>query len=295
MSDTFDLQYSDEGSASRYMFYKDTQEINIFVEDKGKEFEYEEIFSRLLPNIKILTLFSTGGKPAMKENFEEFGRFNTEKKSPNIFIADGDFDVLIKENDMIKDDHFIYLDAYNIEDYFFNEEACVKFAVGRLKQSAASVRTKINFDGWYAKIISQAKKLFLLYCFVQDTKPEAPNTANSAYDFIDGDTGFERAGAFDDYKKKLLDEYKIDVDLHKDDIGKLEDKYISIYGNDFWRLICGKFMLKSLMCYLRAKNIKPIKEDELRWWLISNMNMSRLQFLFDLINTIVSRHQLDSK
>lgn len=291
MSDTFNLQYSDEGSASRYMFYKDSQEVNIFVEDEGKEFEYEEIFSKLLPNIKILTLFSTGGKLAMKERFKEFGQFNKDNYIPNIYIADGDFDILIKEREMIKDDHFIYLDAYNIEDYFFDEEACVKFAVGRLKKPAASVRTKIDFDGWYNKIISQSKKLFLLYCFIQNTKPEVPNTANSPYIFIDGDTGFERAGAFNDYKTKLLNEYGIDVDLHKDDIDKLEKKYISIYENDFWRLICGKFMLKSLMCYLRSKKITSISEDELRWWLISNVNISKLQFLYDLINGIVCRTQ----
>ena len=64
MSDLCDLQYSPDASVTRYYYFKDNQDVNIFVEDQNKEFEYEEIFSKLLPGLKINSIFTTGGKSA---------------------------------------------------------------------------------------------------------------------------------------------------------------------------------------------------------------------------------------
>ena len=41
------LQFSEEAELNRYLFYSDLNEINFFVEDKDKEYEYETIFLRL--------------------------------------------------------------------------------------------------------------------------------------------------------------------------------------------------------------------------------------------------------
>ena len=48
MENTDDLLYSSEAKATEYLFFCDLNNINIFVEDEGKEFEYETIFKRLL-------------------------------------------------------------------------------------------------------------------------------------------------------------------------------------------------------------------------------------------------------
>ena len=47
MSDTYDLEYSNEALLSRVLFLSYENDINIFVEDIKKEFEYEELFERL--------------------------------------------------------------------------------------------------------------------------------------------------------------------------------------------------------------------------------------------------------
>ena len=48
MESTDDLRYSSEAVETEYLFFCDLNDINIFVEDEGKEFEYETIFKRLL-------------------------------------------------------------------------------------------------------------------------------------------------------------------------------------------------------------------------------------------------------
>lgn len=48
MENTDDLLYSSEAKTTEYLFFCDLNDINIFVEDEGKEFEYETIFKRLL-------------------------------------------------------------------------------------------------------------------------------------------------------------------------------------------------------------------------------------------------------
>ena len=292
MSDLCDLQYSPDASVTRYYYFKDNQDVNIFVEDQNKEFEYEEIFSKLLPGLKINSIFATGGKSALKKAFDEFGKY--DKQNPdhaNIFIADGDFDILIRPHEMITDEHFIYLDAYNIEDYLFDETACIKYAVGKLHKPLSFVRSRINFCEWYSKIISQSKKLFLTYCYIQSVRPDVPNVSNSPYVFLNANTGFERAGAFKQYKDSLLTEYKINIDSAKDDIDSIEKRYISIYGDDFWHLICGKFMLKSLMNYLISKGVKSIKEDDLKWWLISNISLKRFSKISSLVTKIIENQK----
>lgn len=294
MDESNDLRYSDEGCATRYLYYKDYQDINIFIEDQDKEYEYEILFSSLLPNLEFKTLFASGGKPAMKELYNEFGIVDVDNTNhPNIYIVDGDFDRIIFPDKMIVNDHFIYLDAYNIESYLFNEKACVKFAMGHLHLPYDKTKITINYQQWYSSIISQASELFFIYCNLQANHPSVKNIGNGPYIFIDNNTGLERVGALSQYKKKLLDENNIDIDAETEQIVEIKNNYRDIYGNDYWHLICGKFVLTSLMNYLASKRVKPIKENDLRWWLINNIALEPLDYLKHKINNIISKYKKD--
>lgn len=292
MENTSDLVYSSDASANRYLYFKDSQDINIFVEDQNKEYEYEEIFKKLLPFANIKTIFSTGGKLAMKERFYEFGVVDPSMPShPNVFIADGDFDRIIFSKNMIRNEHFIYLDAYNFEDYLLDEIACIRFAMGKLHTSSAATKTILKFSEWYQKIIEQAKKLFITYCFIQSYYPMVPTLNNGAYIFINEKTGFERVGAYKKYKETLLSSHNINIDCEKEKLEAIDKKYQSIYGNDYWHLICGKFLIKSLMCYLGSKGVKHFREDDLRWWLIDHINLENLDYLSEKINKLIEKYK----
>ena len=58
MRDNNGLTFSDDALSNRSLYLSEFNDINFFVEDKGKEFEYEEIFERLFDNkIQIFSVF----------------------------------------------------------------------------------------------------------------------------------------------------------------------------------------------------------------------------------------------
>lgn len=150
---------------------------------------------------------------------------------------------------MINHPHFIYLETYNIENYFIDEKACEQFAKGRLRCLDCEVKEKLNFIYWKDKIVNQAKKLFFVYCFIQKYYPEQETLSRPTGEFLDSHTGFEREdGAF----KKYWD-YVLNLDnTAEDKILDIKERYIKLNGNNFFNLICGKFLLDSLCWYLRS-------------------------------------------
>ena len=95
MKNDFDLVYSEEALLNRVLYLASSTEINIFVEDEGKEYEYEEILERLLSDdIKINLIFPTGGKLKLEEAYSLFGQSTEYGKC--FFIADGDFDIAVR-------------------------------------------------------------------------------------------------------------------------------------------------------------------------------------------------------
>lgn len=279
MDEVDDLMFSSEASVNRFYFYQDLNDINLFVEDEGMEYEYETIFKRLLENqYCINTIFSLGGKLKVKSRYEEFG--NNTDGIKNFYIVDGDFDRYINADKMIIDNCFIYLETYNIENYFLDESACIQFAKGKLKCYDNEVKRKINFYGWKEKIVTQSKKLFLCYCFIQKYYPQIPTISRSHYEFINYKTGFEREdNSYQNYWNSIL---KLDEDA-KNKIDNIACVYETKNGDDYFNLICGKFLFTSLCCYLR--NIIDCKFDynDLRWHLINNFDISKLKYVKDFI------------
>ena len=86
---------------------------------------------------------------------------------------------------------------------------------------------------------------------------------------------------------KLFCRHLIDIEHEFSKIDDIKAKFQTIYGEEYWHLICGKFLLTSLMKYLCSKNVKPICEKDLRWWLINNLSKEPLQYLVDDINDII--------
>ena len=147
-----DLMYSDDANAARYFFLRTTNDINFFVEDKDKEYEYEEIFDRMFEGkYRINSIFGVGGKEQLKDRFHEFGVCDPESNAINIYLADGDFDILLTPSAMIHNQNFIYLKAYNIETYYIDENAIIEYLRGVLKLRKKEVKTLLNFESWYDK------------------------------------------------------------------------------------------------------------------------------------------------
>ena len=174
MSDNSDdLIFSSEATTTRVVLYHGLNDINLFVEDANRQFEYETIFKRLLgEKYCIRTIFAVGGKSKVVNCYEEFGPNSGGIK--NYYIVDGDFDryILRDREKMVVDDCFTYLKPYNIENYYVDERACLSFAKGLLRQTDNVVKRMIDFPSWRTQIVAEAKKLFLCYCFVKTVNPE---------------------------------------------------------------------------------------------------------------------------
>lgn len=278
------LQFTEEGELNRYLFYSDLNEINFIVEDKDKEYEYETIFKRLFKGkYKIASIIAANGKPGVKQAFEEFGEVDVNcPERNNFYIVDGDFDKYIHKDDMVRNEHFIYLNKYNIENYFIDEKAVLKFAKGKLHLLDKSVHSVINFTYWKETITQQAGKLFLLYCTVQKILPTEQNVSRSEYLFLNSETGFEKQNGYETYYDYIVTK-KSDIDLDIKDVGEIHD---SLDGTDYFDFICGKFLLTSLFVYLRGKIKENFTKNELRWALICDFNVSSLNFIKQRVDRI---------
>ena len=283
MSDNVGLQYSEQASINRYIFYKEINDINIFVEDKNKEYEYETIFKRMFKEkYNIKSIISVGGKPNLVKAYKQYGNVDSDNvKKINIYIADGDFDRLL-DIEMVDSKNFIYLDNYNIENYFVDKKAVCSFVKGKIKKCDQEVDRIVKFDYWKDKIIAQAFELFLLYSAIKKYKPSIESVGRNEYKFIKLKNGFEIEGAYD----KVYNEINNEIDNLKERLEVLESKYRSIYGNDNSKIICGKFMIISLYEYIRSITNASFSKDDFRWHLLSNFDINKLEYIKDRVDEL---------
>lgn len=279
-----ELLYSSDAKATEYFFYSDLNDVNIFVEDEGKEYEYETIFKRLLGrNCKITKILGVGGKVELRKCFDEFGLCNHDNpRIKNVYIADGDFDRYICPENMVDSPHFIYLETYNIENYFIDKNACEEYAKGLLKCPDREVEVKVDFENWKEKIVRQASRLFFYYCYIKKEYPEEKSVSRSPYLFINYEDGFERHGAFDDYKNHVL----LLNSEAETKVREIQNCYHEKNSSDF-NLICGKFLFESLYCHVRAVTKMKFRKDDLRWHLICNFNVNTLKYVKDRVLTVM--------
>ena len=275
MKKTFDLVHSDEALLSRVLFLASSTDLNVFVEDDGKEYEYEEILERLLPEgIKINLIFPTGGKPRLEEAYELFGK--SEEYGKCFFIADGDFDKALGRT-QINAANFVYLEKYNIESYLIDESCIGHFMRPILHEQLDKTKQIIDFPSWKSEISSYFKQIFALHFIVQNNKLGIPNVSKGVGFFIENN-GLP--------KRENLDRYIEDIEKLlpnvKNEISASVEKLESIYGTDVTCFVCGKYLIESLARFLGTKlNKKKIGYEELERFLISNFNISSIEYIKD--------------
>lgn len=311
---TAELTYSEEALRNRAIFIKN--EINIYVEDIGKEYFYEELFCRLLDGkYKINAVFPLGGKPNVLKEYIRKGEIDPDGK-PNIFLLDGDFDRYIgypevtkenfkgREGDeqaldefvkhvIVKSDSVIYLDTYNIRSLIIEEKPVVKFVQGKIQKSESVVTRTIDFKNWKEEVINESKDLFLLYSFINkylylygtmyDDKTSSLSIATvskATYNFLNKETVFNKQFYMqlkDKISNDLMSE-RPELDLD-DEINKIDLEYQQINGKDYYNLICGKFLLNSLNYHLSRVCGKQFDLQMLKWDLVRNFDIEKLNFI----------------
>ncbi len=269
-----ELEYSIEAKLTRYYFYKGRFDISIFVEDTDKEYEYEEIFEEIIPQIKNVGIFPLGGKLFLEKAFPIVN--NDEDKV--FFIADGDFDLLLNRK-RVEEDNFIYLKKYNIESYLLNKQAVIKYMRPRMKKIKFQTEEIVDFELWEESVIPFLKRVFALHLIVQKTVPEIKNVSRGAAFFLNK-KGFPAEENF----IKYLEEVKIKIPDAKEKIDSQIAELERVYGKEPGCFICGKYLIESLARYLNSKPVnKKHSYEDLKAFLISNIDKNELDYLKDRI------------
>lgn len=274
------LEYTSEGLLNRVMFLSSANEINIFVEDRDKEYEYQNIFERLFcDEIIIKKIFATGGKLEVEKAYREYGDVYENKK--NFYIVDGDFDLLL-DKPMIDKPNYIYLQKYNIESYYIDKNATLLYMSGKMKKVKEEVDSEIGYDDWYVDTYGKLEHLFLAYAVAQKELPEEINVGISGYTYLN-EQGFVSIEKVNDYETKLKErivDYALKLNMCK-------ERYEEVLNSDPTRLICGKYLLCSLAQYLRKKTRKTFREDDFKYFMLSMFDISCLNFVKQRIMALI--------
>lgn len=274
MKNECDLKFSKDALLSRAMLLVSKTELDIFVEDLNKEYEYEEIFERLLStDLKINCILPMGGKSILTEAFKLFGE--NEEYGKCFFIADGDFDVVLNK-EMIVADNFVYLKKYNIESYLLHKDTILNYMRPKLKKTKKETKEIVKYDDWLNTITPFFKKLFSLHCLVQKISPEVKNVSREVEQFLDKN-GFPKEDNYEKYKNEISPLVS-DIDFEIDCMFSLLE---SVYGNDPSDFVCGKCFISSLKSMLNSKIKKKINYDELKAELIRGFDITALYYVRD--------------
>lgn len=283
MNDNSDaLAFSEDALSNRPLFLSSLNDINIFVEDDGKEYIYEEILERLLGDcVHIFCIFPLGGKSAVLQKHRISNKYDAKGNS-NIFIVDGDFDNLWDENKVIAD-NLIYLDRYNIESYYCTKDSAIKYMRGILRKTREQTEAIIDFDTWFRRFQEEFGKLFALFALVQHYCPVIPNVGD-VMRFLDTD-GSLISDEYLQYEKQVAEHIdSIDAQIQK----VFEKTQYQITNSDkgtsnFSTIICGKCQLESFCRHLKICSGKNINRENIRNSFIMTFDLEPLQFIRDRV------------
>lgn len=273
------LQHSDEGLINRMMFLSERNTLNIIVEDTGKEYIYEKIFFRMLKdtNIEVNKVFPMGGKSGVIKAYKLYG--NTYENKPTLYLVDGDFDLFL-DKEIISDECFLYLNNYNIEDYYLDEVAIIDYISCKIKKLNSETKKLIDYSNWFISSLDTLLDLFLCFIIIQKYLPGEPNVEEKKpLSFCNQETGFFDSLLINNYidnKKTKITEYDLKYNNVKDIYSTtLEEKPL--------RIICGKYLITGLSRYLTLKLGKKITYEDFLDNLILNFNVSSLNFVKERI------------
>lgn len=274
------LFYSETGLLNRILFYSAYNDINVFVEDEYKEYIYENIFERMFSDkLKINKILPMRGKKGVEKAFKEYGEQYDNK--PAIYIVDGDFDIMM-EKEVINNPNYIYLEKYNIESYYVEEKAVLRYMAGKMKQPQKRITQQIEYSTWESMTYNALLRLFLNYLVAQTVFPEEKNVGISPHSYF-CENGYVNEDKIDEYENNL----KKRIQNYQEIYNMFVEKFETLLSKDSTRLVCGKYLLASLSKYLRNKTGTKFKEEDFIYYLVTVFNIRKLDFMKNRILKVI--------
>ena len=119
---------------------------------------------------------------------------------------------------------------------------------------------------------------------------------SSAKKFLDFKTGFLNHDALETELERMNQIVKTHnlYDVFAKEMEKIKEKYESINNEDYYNLICGKYLFKSFIAYIRnilvAKSAKVtvISEGDFKWECITSFDIRKLDYIKTIIESNLS-------
>jgi hypothetical protein len=313
-----EFEFSEIALANRSLFFNNTINIyvedadsqyiyeNIFQRLLEGKYRIESIFPQkgklnvLKEYIKlgeydengVLNIFLVDGDFDRYLGFEEITRKECLKKK----ISSEDELKAYLKGKIINEDAVIYLKTYNIENYYIDENALTSIVQGETGKMIEESKNLLNFNYWRNRIVNEAKDLFLLYCFIQrylnlnasfnngeGSRLSIKNVSESPFRFLDEMTGFksstrDRVGKL----REIINESLVDENptiVLDTEIIKIKKVYEEHNGDDYYNLICGKFLLSSIFSYIQSICDTSLDFKRQKWQLIQNFDINKLSYI----------------
>lgn len=265
------------------ILYRQFNEIDVYVEDTGKEQMYFQFLKGLLPGVKLSKIFSLGGKSHVIDAAK-----TNQRKKKKIYIVDLDFDDILGIKYPIR--NLIYLERYSIENYLVGKHALHEQirerkpsltdknieSIFSYEKELANIETFL-FNIAVASIVIQRYQLGIAYY-----KPDK-------YDF---ETFFKQGMQ---YPPKVTNYFSaIDAALRQQDgrfrlSAKMRQEFRIVGGIRGLDLIPGKWIMCLFQSMLRGKNLIIQKEtSSFMYSLSKDIDVGEFYFLKTRVISIMS-------
>tara|TARA_R110001583_G_scaffold71050_5_gene200534 strand:- start:42210 stop:43064 length:855 start_codon:yes stop_codon:yes gene_type:complete len=204
------LERSEKAMFSRAKFFQHVNDIDIYVEDTKVGFKkiFNNIFSRVFSGMyRVNQVFPIGSRAEVIKKW----RNCQEKERPYLFVVDGDFYILGKDDEIKGDEVGIFrLERYSIENYFFCNKAIEVFLDEESPDLNADVLMR-NFDmeGWLKQNVLLIEKIVSIYFLASQVIPEVPTVSFKVNNLLADRFGnldeIKVEARFSDLKRKILD------------------------------------------------------------------------------------------
>lgn len=160
------------------LLYRQFNDIDVYVEDTGKERLYFQLFKTLLPGITVSKIFPLNGK----ENVIKESQANCNNKR-KVYLVDLDFDHVLGRKQSIR--NLIYLERYSIENYLLDEDA-IKEQIREKKPSIsdAEILSRFNYSVEVSSVTNYLRKLALVALVNQRYSLGVSYPSIESYDYI---------------------------------------------------------------------------------------------------------------
>ncbi|WP_279143986.1 DUF4435 domain-containing protein [Photobacterium phosphoreum] len=282
---------SDSANRSVGLFYRDLQDIEIYVEDDEAEALYRMLLSRAVNNeVKIKKVISLHGRGKV---IEHCARYNED--SPALFIIDGDLDLLHGER-VLGLARLFQHKMYCVENYLFCKNASAELlrdASGRLMPEDAL--EELDWDNYLDSLTEPLLRLFKTYAVAWKLMQEdgIKTVSRSYYDICRKVSRARGQSVCDDRVQAVIDEIQtIVIAKHGqeayDQVHQSIEIAVANLDNPL-HVISGKdYLLKSLRDYLQFKGAAYKYDDGFKFRLARYCDTEPLSDLSDAIKYTVN-------